>query len=349
MPVMDGFELARRIKENTDLGEPTLMMLTSGGRRGDGARCRKLGISAYLMKPIKQSSLLDAIMTVLDHTRSRGKEPSPLVTRHTLRERKRSLKILLADDNSVNQKLTARLLEKRGHTVIVVENGKEALTAIGLPSQQPFNMILMDVQMPEMDGFEATAAIRQKESATGIHIPIIALTAHAMKSDREKCLEAGMDGYISKPIKSEELFAAIDELTPGLSKGVTTAKDGTQSEMRSDEACFDKQAALAHFEGDMDLFCEVVGIFNESHPETVSEIRDAIAEENVPRLARSAHALKGAIGNFGDSPAFATALKLEAIAQEGDIADAKEIFTILVREIECLKEALATVCKESGP
>jgi signal transduction histidine kinase/CheY-like chemotaxis protein len=208
MPGVDGFTLAERVRQEANLRQTTIMMLTSAGRRGEGARCRELGIAAYLTKPVSQSELLDAILRVLA-TKVRPAEKGALVTRHSLREGRRGLRILLAEDNLVNQRLAAGLLEKRGHTVVVTANGREAVEAF---SRQEFDLVMMDVQMPEMDGFEATAAIRTRENAAGLHIPIIAMTAHAMTGDRERCLAAGMDGYVSKPIRAQELFGAIEGL-----------------------------------------------------------------------------------------------------------------------------------------
>jgi signal transduction histidine kinase/CheY-like chemotaxis protein len=207
MPEMDGFALAEEIHKNPALAGATIMMLTSAGHLGDAARCRELGISAYLVKPVRQNELLDAICCVL-RTAS-AKDSAPLVTRHTLREERHRRHILLAEDNPVNQTLAVRLLEKRGYRVTVVENGRAALEAL---EKDRFDAVLMDVQMPQMDGFEATAAIRRNEKRAGGHIPIIAMTAHALKGDQERCLAAGMDAYISKPIRTSELFAAIEKL-----------------------------------------------------------------------------------------------------------------------------------------
>jgi CheY-like chemotaxis protein len=207
MPEMDGFDLAARIKSSPELRGPEVMMLTSAGHLGDAARCRDLGISAYLVKPVRQSELLDAICQVL-HA-GQQKQAAPLVTRHTLREAKARGRVLLAEDNHVNQVLAVRLLEKRGFEVTVAENGHAALAALERGS---FDLVLMDVQMPDMDGFQATAAIRAQEQSGGPHLPIIALTAHAMKGDEERCLAGGMDAYVSKPINSTELFQKIDEL-----------------------------------------------------------------------------------------------------------------------------------------
>jgi CheY-like chemotaxis protein len=211
MPDIDGFSLAEEIKKDPELAGVIVLMLTSGGQVGDGARCRALGIAAYLMKPISRAELLESILAVLGMP-SDDPHRRQLVTRHSLRENRRKLRILLAEDNRVNQMVAARLLEKRGHTVVVVGNGIEALAALDEPGSRGFDLILMDVQMPDMDGFEATAMIRAREKSSGTYLPIIAMTAHAMKGDRERCLAAGMDGYVSKPIQVEHLFSAIDEL-----------------------------------------------------------------------------------------------------------------------------------------
>jgi two-component system, sensor histidine kinase and response regulator len=209
MPDMDGFALAEQIQKDPSLVAVTIMMLTSAGHLGDAARCRELGISAYLVKPIRQTQLLDAICHVLNNV-SMAKN-LPLVTRHTLREDKHRSRILLAEDNAVNQTLAVRLLEKRGYSVMVTGNGAEAVEAF---EKHQFDVVLMDIQMPVMDGFEATAAIRAKENLTGGHTPIIAMTAHALKGDQERCISAGMDGYVSKPIRTSELFSMIEAMLP---------------------------------------------------------------------------------------------------------------------------------------
>jgi CheY-like chemotaxis protein len=210
MPNIDGFDVAGRIQQDPELARGVVVMLSSVGLKGDGARCRELGIKAYLPKPIKQSHLLEAIKAVLGRQKEYEQARS-LVTIHSLAEDRRRLKILLAEDNAVNQKVASRFLEKRGHTVVVTESGKKALAAW---QEQPFDLILMDVQMPEMDGFEATAIIREQEKSGAKHTPIIAMTAHAMVGDRERCLAAGMDDYVSKPINADDLFAAIARLMP---------------------------------------------------------------------------------------------------------------------------------------
>jgi two-component system sensor histidine kinase/response regulator len=207
MPDMDGFALAEQIQKNPGLLAVTIMMLTSAGHLGDAARCRALGISAYLVKPIRQTELLDGICQVLNKVSTA--KSMPLVTRHTLRENNHRSRVMLVEDNAVNQTLAVRLLEKRGYSVLVANNGAEAIKAF---ENNQFDVVLMDIQMPVMDGFEATAAIRAKEKLTGGHIPIIAMTAHALKGDQERCVAAGMDAYVSKPIRTSELFSTIESM-----------------------------------------------------------------------------------------------------------------------------------------
>ena len=221
MPEMDGFVLAENIQKDPSLAGATIMMLTSAGRLGDAARCRQLGISAYLMKPVRQCELLEAFGQVLKQGACEAS--APLVTRHSLREAKKHLEVLLAEDNAVNRTLATRLLEKRGYRVSIAVNGQEAVEAVG---KHEFDIVLMDVQMPDVDGFEATARIREREKSTGgRHIPIIAMTAHALKGDEERCLEAGMDRYVSKPIRAAELFATIETLV-GAKRGMEETEGG---------------------------------------------------------------------------------------------------------------------------
>ncbi|MBN1849555.1 MAG: response regulator [Deltaproteobacteria bacterium] len=208
MPGMDGFTVAARIKERKSGQNLKIILLTSIGEKGDAARCREMGISGYLMKPVKQADLLDALKIIMGLPK---KADAPLITRHTVREVRSRLNILLAEDNLINQKLAIKLLEKRGHRVTVAGNGEEAVKAVG---KNRFDILLMDVEMPKMNGIQATQAIREKEKGMGeYHIPIVAMTAHALRGDKERFIAAGMDGYVSKPIQVAELFSVIDEVT----------------------------------------------------------------------------------------------------------------------------------------
>jgi signal transduction histidine kinase/CheY-like chemotaxis protein len=206
MPEMDGFSVAARIRAQTELRYTRLFMLTSAGQRGDAARCREIGIEVYLLKPVKQSALLEAIA----HSLGRPAAAAPPLTRHSLGESSRKLRVLLAEDNAINRKLAVRLLEKHGHSVTVANDGVEAVAAVRAGQ---FDLVLMDVQMPNMDGLEAAAAIRALERGTARHVPIVAMTAHAMKGDQQRCIEAGMDNYISKPIQPDRMMEVIAQAT----------------------------------------------------------------------------------------------------------------------------------------
>lgn len=223
MPEMDGLMLADQIQRNPRLAGCVLMMLSSADRRETAARCRERGVNTYLTKPVKRTELLNALVTAAGAFSPAAAQP-PL-PRNGIVSCERGLNLLLAEDNAINQKLAVRLLEKRGHKVRVVGNGKEALQVlfgeVSSPKTVRFDVVLMDVMMPEMDGFETTTVIRNREKNTGNHIPIIAMTAHAMKGDRERCLEVGMDGYVSKPLQSSELFDTVERLAQLFSEAKT--------------------------------------------------------------------------------------------------------------------------------
>ena len=348
MPDVDGFAVAEHIKQRSELADTTIIMLTSVGVRGHVGRCRQLGIDAYLTKPVKPSDLFDAILTVLG-IRAQGHELQPVITRHSLREGRRRLRMLLAEDNVFNQRLATAMLGKRGHTVVVACNGKEVLPAL---EQDSFDLILMDVQMPEMDGFETTAAVREREKKTGEHIPIIAMTAHAMKGDRERCLDAGMDGYVSKPIRPERLFSEIGSLVGDGNKERKDARAEPPGPVvqkePADEDVFDEAEFLSRVGGDRDLAKEMVEVFLEDHLKGLSEIQEAITSSDGPTLRRVAHMLKGAAGNLGAGAAFAAALRLETMAGEGDLSGAKDAYAALQVEMERLKSALVKFKKEES-
>jgi len=336
MPEMDGFELAARVREQPGHGGSAIMMLTSSGMRGDAARCRELGIAAYLTKPVRQSSLLEAVLAVLGKTEPEG-APPPLVTRHTIRESTQPRTILLAEDNAVNRRLAAGMLEKKGHTVVVAADGTEVLAALEARGASAFDLILMDVQMPEMDGFEATSRIRETEHGTGRHIPIVALTAHAMQGDREACLKAGMDGYVAKPLTGEELFAAIEAALKSPPENETAGRGRNMDR----EAVFDKEQLAACVDGDRDLLREVVSLFLEEYPGLMGEMENAICGGDALRLNRAAHSLKGSVGNFGARAAFDLAFSLEKMGKGSDLGGAAPAFAALSREMERLGKALA--------
>jgi two-component system sensor histidine kinase/response regulator len=312
MPDMDGFGLAERIAGDPESSGLKVMMLTSAGERGDGIRCRELGIAGYLTKPVSQSDLWDGIVSVL-HPGEGASVPAP-DTVHSIREGRPRLRILLAEDNPVNQQLAVRILETRGHSVQVVPNGRQALDAV---SRERYDLVLMDVQMPEMDGFEATAAIRARENSSGAHLPIIALTAHAMTGDRERCLAAGMDGYLSKPLRAPELMDAIAQLLPDQPPSAPVA--GVQNDGLAGAGSFDRAALVAMLEGDLTLLHELAEVFLADTPALMIGLREAVIRRDSPRIGALAHRLKGSAANFQARPATATAQRLENMGGKGEL------------------------------
>jgi PAS domain S-box-containing protein len=330
MPDIDGFSLAEQVKQDAELSSTVIMMLTSGDRPGDVARCEQLGVAAYLLKPIKQSELFDAIVMALGITDAEPEARETMAAEQP--SRLHSLRILLAEDSLVNQKLAVGLLEKYGHTVVVANHGGEAMAAL---DAQDFDLVLMDVQMPEMDGFEATAAIRTKEKRTGAHIPIIAMTAHAMKGDREQCLEAGMDGYIAKPIRAKQLFETLETmLCP------PTESEGQTTQTRGEKELVDWPEALRTVEGDHGLLRGLVEVFLDESAQLLKSLRQAIASGAADELERAAHALKGAVCCFGESGVFRDAGRLETIAKDGDLKTAQTALIALEKEMGRLIPAL---------
>jgi PAS domain S-box-containing protein len=328
MPEMDGFDLAERINGSPELAGATVMMLTSGGQTGDVERCRELGIAAYLMKPITQSDLFDSVVTAL---RVAHVGPDATVPAAGDVKASRPLHVLLAEDNPVNQTLAMRLLEKWGHQLVVANNGREALAQF---ERQHFDVVLMDVQMPEMSGIEATIHIREKEKNQSSHVPIIAMTAHAMKGDRERCLEAGMDDYLAKPIQADDLFRALERISPAskteapaiLSPPARSAATGPVNWAE----------ALKRVGGDDGLLCELLTVFLAELPQWRSGLRQAVADQDSEKTRQLAHTVKGAMGQFGAQTAYAAALHLEMRGKEKDVQGAKSAFVDLDREIEGL-------------
>lgn len=320
------------------------MMLASDRRAGDAARCRELGVACYLTKPITQSELLDAILVALGQ-RAHEAAPAAPVVDPAVSPATRSLRILLAEDNAVNEALAVRLLEKRGHGVVVARNGREVLEAFGQVGPGGFDAVLMDVQMPEMDGLEVTTAIRGREKATGAHIPIIAMTAHAMAGDRERCLAAGMDGYIAKPIRAAELFVEIERHLPQAAEPAATTPASAPSEPAPAQV-LDRAALLERVEGDPALLAEMVQLFSQDSLRLLAAIREGLERNDARAVERSAHTLKGALSNLAAPTATAAALRLEKMGREADLTAAKEGCSALEREIERLKPALAEICQE---
>jgi signal transduction histidine kinase/DNA-binding response OmpR family regulator/HPt (histidine-containing phosphotransfer) domain-containing protein/HAMP domain-containing protein len=336
MPDMDGFEVAERIQKRPDLGATTIMMLSSVGQRGDAQRCRDLGIAAYLVKPLRQSVLLKAVLAALGRPPASAVEAPSLVTRHSLGEGKGPLRILVADDNAVNQHLMSRILEKKGHAVTLAGNGREALSALAAGT---FDVVLMDVQMPEMDGFEATAAIRAREKDMGGHVPIVALTAHALKGDREACLAAGMDEYLTKPIRTSELFEVITRLS-GDAKVHLPPSIPPGPALRQ---AFEPEVILARIGGDRVLLHELVDLFLAQASGTLAELRRALDEGDAGKLEQAAHLLRGSASNFGPGAVPQSALALEQMGRSGVLDGAPTRLAELTRDLEDLSRNLKSM------
>jgi PAS domain S-box-containing protein len=333
MPGLDGFALARQIRQHPDLAGATIMMLSSIDRQGSARQCQELGISRYLVKPVRPSDLLDAIVAVMGRAatppaEAKAPAPGPAV-------RTGKLRILLAEDNVVNQRVAVGLLGRRGYQVVVADNGKEALAQ--LDSGQPdFDLVLMDVQMPEMGGFEATAAIRAAEKGTGRHLPIIAMTAHALKGDRERCLAAGMDDYLAKPLRAAQLEEVICRV---VSRGARGQTPGARPAAVPPVAA----AALESLAGDVELLKDVVDAFLEHSPRLLADVGEAIRRGDARALERSAHALKGCTGYFAPSAAADLSRELEDMGRAGDLGRAPDTWARLEHEVGRLREALASI------
>jgi two-component system sensor histidine kinase/response regulator len=301
-----------------------------------------LGVGAWLSKPIRQSELLEAILSLLG-TPSVVENTVPVMAGATAagainQERSGKLQILLAEDNVVNQRLAIGMLTKAGHSVEVAANGKEAFefwARARSREQGPYDLVLMDVQMPVMDGFEATGAIRAEEELTGGHVTIIAMTAHAMKGDRERCLEANMDGYLSKPINAKTLFNTIEKVA-----ATTARRGGSEPTNAAADEKLDLAAAGRRIGADPELLAEIAGLFVEQYPKLLAEMDRAVALGDGTSLERVAHSLKGAVANFGADAAVNDADRIETLGHAGDFVAAREAVALLRNELERIRPAL---------
>ena len=332
MPDMDGEELGTLIKRDAELSAADLIMMTSMGTRGDAGRLEALGFAAYLTKPVKQSQLFDCLMVVLHRRGLAGSEPAPrIVTRHALADRRRrAVRVLLAEDNPVNRRVALKTLEKLGYHADAVENGAEAVEAL---TARRYDVVLMDVQMPEVDGLEATRMVRDAASAVLDHaVPIVALTAHARVEDRDQCLAAGMDDYLSKPIRPDELAAVLarwtlpdEEDEVRLGKPVTTAAPGDEAP----PPAFDPKVLLGLLGGDREAVAEILAEFAADAPRQAAAVRDAVAGGDAELVRRCAHTLKGASANVGAGALREVARRLEQAAAAGDLTAAAALVASL--------------------
>jgi len=331
MPGMDGFAVAERIRDRPHLAGASVRMLTSSARPGDWARCVELGVASHLSKPIRRSDLYDILIGVLERQpaseerRSRPLPPRP--------EGRRRLRVLVAEDNAVNQKVVMSFLDRAGHAAVVVSTGTEALAAL---ERHDFDVVLMDVQMPEVDGLEATRAIRKRERTSGGHVPIVALTAHVVKGDAERCLEAGMDAYVAKPLRSRDLHAAIQS-------ALNPAPPARATADRPTEGVIDEERLFERVVGDREALSELVDVFLADTPELVARIDAAIDGEDRAALRTAAHTLKGAVSNFAAPLATRAAARLQQTGDNEKLDGARSARDALKREIERVRTALAAV------
>ena len=308
MPDVDGFSLCERLRQTPGMTDVTVMMLSSARFGEHVARCRKLGVAAYLMKPIGQHELRNAILSLL--SKQREIPPAQPNAQRLLSAVVSPLRILLAEDNPVNQRVAGILLSKQGHSVRIEPNGRRALLAYG---EEEFDLVLMDVQMPEMGGYEATAGIREKERELQRRTPIIGLTAHAMQGTRELCLQAGMDGYVSKPIRTEELFAEMNKVKAA--QPVSPVGESRSGELPE--------------EIDGELLNELAPLFTEDLLSRLKEMRTALERSDLQTVANEAHAIRGAAGNFSFADLVDASVLLEKSSRAGRLGESKLMFESL--------------------
>src|SRR5881392_2314666 len=333
MPDQDGFELAALVRADRELATTKLLILTSAGQRGDGERCRVMGIQAYLTKPIARADLIEAVGTVLVEAPPAGAAPA-LITRHSIAESRHTLRILLAEDNPVNQQVATAMLLKRGHQVDIVSNGREAVDAV---TRERYDVVLMDIQMPEMDGFEATAQIRALPQ--GRTLPIIALTAHALSGERERCLERGMTGYLAKPFKAHDLFAAVE------GGGADGAEPPAAAPAPVDVAGFRRTMEEA---GAAEAVDGILATFVQTLPQRLDALATATGAGAAEPIQRAAHAFKSAAATIGAGSLAALLDQIEGAAREGDVARARAAMERLRAEAQAALDYLETTVKGGG-
>ena len=327
MPEINGFTIAEQVLQDADMQTGIVMMLSPENVSDDFSHCQEMGIPAHVVKPVKASQLHDALLRAVGLARDVQEDAREVIPAAS---RELQLRVLVAEDNATAQLIARKTLEKMGHTVTIANNGLEEVRMF---SEGDFDLILTDVEMPIMDGFEAARRIRSREISPGHHIPIVAMTAYAMKEDREKCLEAGMDGYLSKPVKPDELYAVLKELFPH-GKGQASAPvpapvavtATTVKEVQKTEPAVDMNAAMEVFGGDEELFREAAGLFlEEDYPEQHRLLREAVEKQDAPAVKAAAHSIKGAARSMGGLVLGEIAFRLETLGRNGDLAGAGEL------------------------
>ncbi len=337
MPAMTGFELAERIKQNSCGAGAIIMMITSVEQRAKVARCHDLGIARWLLKPINHAELLSAILTVLGQIEP---DNAPDIVRAHKQEKTRKLRILVAEDNLINQSVVVRMLEKMGHLPAVAQNGRKALSML---QAEIFDCVFMDVQMPEIDGFTATRTIRENEKSTGSHIPIIAMTAHAMKGDKERCLDAGMDAYLSKPVSSQMIADAIVRIFSKEQRVEVRLPSGLST---NSNIPWDRAKALERLDGDESLLRELLKIFLEENPKQLASLQRALESADAESFERTAHTLKGELGYLGLTATAEKARELERLGEERNLHAAASVLLTFKAEISAVELAVRETLHE---
>ena len=341
MPDMDGFQVAEKIRQKKGLQNVLMMMVSSVDMQHGAERSHQTGLAGYMVKPIKQSDLLNKIYQILSQSKYWSTHPADQYSDTNDMAVKQVQRILLVEDKAMNRKLATVLLERNGFSVTPAHNGKHALDLL---HSGTFDLILMDVQMPEMDGLEATKRIRAEEEKTGGHIPIIAMTAHAMEGDREKCLEAGMDGYMSKPIDANELYLAIEDVLNKTREAATFNQqqvNGPHSSSTQEETVQELTAALKNLGGDKDLLVEMVGLLLNDAYKDLKQLRELLAERDRDSATVVAHGIKGQLGNLGLENGFKTAQELETSIRENRFLEASRLLETLEEKLNNLEHLLS--------
>ncbi len=343
MPGRDGADLVDAIRQETELRCPVVMMIAPAPRPETLSRCEELGVAGRVLKPVGPSDLYDTMVRTLGAAAG-GAEGRPVQAEAPSAPRRR-LRVLLAEDSHVNQVLAVRLLEKQGHRVVAVGSGKEAVSAV---QSETFDLVLMDVEMPELDGLEATRIIRAAERQSGGHVPILALTARAMRGDRERCLAVGVDGYVAKPIRAAQFFRAIEEtLTAAGAHQPSEAEPELPSEAEAEAPSeVDWSEALASVRNDRNILKVVVDTFLEDRPHLMDETRQAVEAQDAEKLRLAAHTVKGSIRLFGRTQAAVHAEALEAMGRSGDVSGAQQTFFDLEAAMEKLVPVLEQFARE---
>ncbi len=335
MPDMARLALIERIRTDPRLKTTTIILLAPTGGGVDSHQYSRLDIATVLTKPVRQSDLMDAIINAFGPSKKPKSRPARR-SQPTLTKTSRGLRVLLAEDNELNQKMVSRLLEKRGHKVTLAGDGREALDALNRNPSEQFDLLIVDLQMPDIGGLQATAIIREREKGTAEHLPIVAFTAHATKEDRDRCLAAGMDAYISKPISANDLFHTVESVVSH-----TQVKESGDINKAPQNLVIDEKALWSRVDDDTKLFDTMAKLFLKDSPKMMEKMKLSLRDGDIEGLAAAAHNLAGSVGNFAAPAAVTAARHLESAARAKDLPTTKEAYNELSRQMRALEKALA--------